>query len=875
MDISLASHKWELKGYWPWVPVKGTSMEVGNELLGVTDWIPATVPGGVHQDLYRAGFIEDPYRDLNSLNCEWVENRWWVYRTRFEKPEISGSRVELVFKGLDYESAIYMNGTLLGEHKGMYHPAVFDVTDMMVAADVVELTIVFKQAPDEMAQIGKTSETFTQKSRFNYKWDFSTRLVNVGIWDDVLIRTRQQYSVDDIALHTDVANSAGIITLSGNIQCIGDHTDNGKSPRVMVKVIDPDGREVANWENAASPEERFEAVLSIEKPALWFPNGYGEQPLYEVRISLASENGDSVFDRRVYRTGIRKLCYIQNEGGPDDALPYTFVINDRKIYIMGANLTPLDHLYGNVTRERYDWMVHLAVKANINMLRIWGGGIIEKTYLYELCDRYGILIWQEFIQSSSGIDNVPSKRPEFLELLQETAAHALRERRNHVALTVWSGGNELMSAPDKPSTYEDSNLSLLKSMVERYDPQRLFLPTSASGPVQYITERKGVSHDVHGHWKYQGNPDHYKLYGDSDCLFHSEFGVDGLSALKSLTKFLSPKHLRPDSMNTNLVWRHHGEWWDTHERDTNMFGEQAELSSFVDCSQWIQAEGLRYILEANRRRKFTNSGSIIWQMNEPWPNVSCTNLVDYYNETKMAYYWVKNAFQADHATLDYRKLDYRIGEPFNAPIYVHRNDAPMEVTVCAELVDGSGKSHGSWDFTILTEQDKAVEAGVLSFTVPTAYNDLFFVRLSVRTLEGTYMNTSNLYVFSTGQGPVYGAALQMKDSKLEVSYEDDWTTVQANIGNGSMVREKVFEVRNTGTVAALHVYPQEETDRYWMVADDAYRTLFPGETMKVRVTCFPKPDGLFEDEQVNNESAEIEPVISFFSFGQLEEVVRE
>ncbi|SFJ76740.1 beta-mannosidase [Paenibacillus sp. UNC496MF] len=866
MEISLAREQWELKGYWPWVPLKGVSMEIGDELLGVTEWMPATVPGGVHVDLFRAGFIEDPYRDLNSLHCEWVENRWWMYRCRFQMPAVEGETIELVCKGLDYEALVYFNGNLLGAHKGMYHPAVFDITSLVRQAGPADIRIVLKQAPDEMAQIGKTSETFTQKSRFNYKWDFSTRLVNLGLWDDVVIRVKQSHYLDNIHVATDVEDGMGIIDISNAVQtAAGDCAAGNRGLRLHIAVTDPAGSPVFEWEDAIVPGGKT-VRARVEAPQLWYPNGYGPQPLYRVRMTL--RDGSRVLDDKQLRTGIRKLRYLPNDDSPESALPYTFVVNDRRIYIKGANVTPLDHLYGNVSPERYEWLIRLAAEANLNMLRVWGGGVIEKTVFYELCDRLGILVWQEFIQSSSGVDNIPSKRPEFLELLRETAKAALKDRRNHVSLAVWSGGNELMSAPNQPSDYGDSNLAMLRELVEAYDPQRMFLPTSASGPVQYITEEKGVSHDVHGHWKYQGNPGHYKLYAESDNLFHSEFGVDGLSTGRSLRKFLSPRHLTPASMTSDLVWRHHGEWWDTYKRDTAFFGGLDHLDLFAACSQWIQAEGLRFILEANRRRKFKNSGSIIWQLNEPWPNISCTNLIDYYHEPKMAYYWVKQAFATNHASLDYRKLDFSPGEAFSAPVYIHHSGDPSAYTVRCELLTVTGEWLHEQTFQGMTERDKAVCAGQLIFTVPPVANELFFVRLTCIMEGNASEEVPNLYIFSSGaKDAIYASARDIKGHRLTAEPLHPWRSVPDGCETGTMPEiERSYVVRNDGTETALHVYAQETSDAYWMRADRLYETLFPGEAIVIKVRCGRRPTGLFE-QKPSNESAGHDPQIRFCCFG--------
>ncbi|KKC49037.1 hypothetical protein VE23_21230 [Paenibacillus sp. D9] len=868
MELKLNGMKWELKGFWPWVPLKGTSMEIGNELLGVTEWIPATVPGGVHQDLYRAGLIEDPYRDLNSTHCEWIENRWWVYRASFDRPALESEQIELVFKGLDYEAMISMNGVYLGEHKGMYEPAVFNVTDAIKLRETAELQVVLKHAPDEMGQIGKTSETFTQKSRFNYKWDFSTRLVNTGIWDDVVLRVHQAATIGDVALHTDLSRGEGIIRLSAEAVRRGEPAG---TLRWQVEVQSPE-------EGGASPglvvDEAVQgsegaAVIRIPEPAVWYPNGYGSQPLYRLSIRLLDDTG--VLDERVMNAGIRSLDYVPNEEAPDDALPYTFVVNGEKIYIQGANLTPLDHLYGNVGPERYEWIVRLAKDCGMNMLRIWGGGIIEKPYLYELCDRHGILIWQEFIQSSSGIDNEPSKKPAFVELLGRTAEKALKSRRNHVSLTVWSGGNELMSEPNRPSTCEDSNLAYLQELVEAHDPQRLFLPTSASGPVQYITAEKGVSHDVHGHWKYQGNPGHYELYGDVDHLFHSEFGVDGISSAKSLRKFLSPAHLKPVSMQDNLVWRHHGEWWDTFDRDTELFGAFADLPAFVQASQWIQSEGLRFILEANRRRAFRNSGSIIWQLNEPWPNASCTNLVDYYMEPKLAYYGVRKAFEGSHASLDYRSLTWRAGETFSAGVFAHfAGGGGMEIE--AQVLDTAGQVLEAKSFAASSgaasqtdgsglRRRGSAEAGRLEFAVPDTRDGLFLIRL----LYGPERK-DNVYVFSTLEEHPFRPALELSGASLAVEPLTGWehetgpltgweheTGLLTGLEHerageaASAIRPVVrrYLVRNEGASAALHIMPEERTDRWWTLADEAGFMLLPGESREVSVACAPRVNDVF------------------------------
>jgi beta-mannosidase len=861
-QILLNDLNWEVKGYWPWVPLKGTSMELGQELMGVTDWMSATVPGGVHYDLYRQAWISNPYEELNSLSCEWVENRWWVYRTTLKPPELESTRVELVFQGLDYEAAVYADNFLLGEHKGMFEPAVFDVTDLLSERESLEISVLLKQAPDEMGQIGKTSATFTQKSRFNYKWDFSTRLVNVGIWDDVVLRVHRDCSWQDVSITTDAelgengGQVSGRISIQASIKQMADPEHAGRVT-ASITCSDPKGNPLLVQSYSFLAGEVLNAELEIPEPQLWYPNGYGEQPLYSLELKLMDEY-DMELDTRRFQTGIRKLNYLLNEGSPDNALPYTVVINGCKIYIKGVNITPLDHLYGNVTVEQYQQMIHLMKAAHINLVRVWGGGIIEKKAFYDLCDVNGIMVWQEFIQSSSGIDNIPSKLPEFLELLRKTACTTLCDKRNHVSLTVWSGGNELMSEPNKPSDLGDSNLAMLKGLVEQYDPQRLFLPTSASGPVEYITEARGQGHDVHGYWKYMGNPYHYELYGSNDNLLHSEFGVDGLSSLKSLEKFLKATNQQPVSMENNAVWRHHGEWWDTLSREEEMFGSMSNLKQFSICSQWMQAEGIRFVLEANRRRKFRNSGSIVWQFNEPWPNVSCTNLVDYYGETKMAYHWVKQAFRPLHASLDYRSLLLIPGTGFQGNVFVHGGDGGR-INVEAEVLDAAGRVLHRQFFEAEGDKERAVCAGELNFSVSEDEDQLYFVRLSFRNVEEDLQQ--NLYVFSTAKKHLYAPALELTGGNLHVRQESLWLPT----GVGELSHQAHFTLHNTGSEVLLHVHAEEKGNRYWMEAEEQFLTLFPGENRTVTVTCTPKLSGGFLAGE-NYNSTDGLPEIKFCSF---------
>lgn len=858
MEISLSGLSWEVKGFWPYVPIKEKSMETGQTLAGVTDWIPASVPGGVHADLFQDGQISNPYFGKNSLHCEWVENRWWMYRTTFpaimDGHDLRGRCVCLLFQGLDYEAEVFLNEVSLGSHKGMYDPFEVDITGLLQEEN--KLVVVFKGVPDEMGQIGYTSRTSTQKSRFNYKWDFSTRLVNIGFWKEVLLCVKDDAEIQNLHLDTDAKGAIGKIFLSGTVK--DEREDKRRPLRVKVTVSGPydkrsqDVRALSrDNKNREFPEAtvtdavfdvsnaEFSGNIDIEAPYLWQPNGSGIPWIYHVRTEL-TEQDKSLWSRQ-YQTGIRSLELVPNENSPKDALNYTFVLNGEKTYIKGVNMTPLDHVYGTVTKERYSLMVTAMAYANMNLVRIWGGGLIEKEVFYDLCDENGILIWQEFIQSSSGIDNKPSEDPEYLELLGKAAEAAVREKRNHTALAVYSGGNELMEAPDSPVGFADKNIALLKDIVDREDGRRSFWPTSASGPREFVTREKGVSHDIHGNWRYEGNPGHYELYGESDSLFHSEFGMDGVAEAKSLRRFLPEKELYPTPMSGNPFWQHHGEWWGTYFRDCEIFGtiprEQRHLETFIRCSQYMQAEGLRFILEADRRRAFQNSGTIIWQLNEPWPNSSCTNLVDYYGETKAAYYQTRRAYERRHISMDYRSLTYQAGERAVFPIYVSNDEKAFTGNVNITLRNLSGKILEEIQLSANILENRSTRIGDFSLTVPN--EEIFFICLALHGEDGRKMS-ENRYLFSTQKTEPFAVFLR---EKTEVKLECE---APAETAEGR--RCVLVKLTNTGSRAALGVRVIAGQKEWLIWSDENDEILFPGECREQRCYLIPAPELPFEEK---------------------------
>jgi beta-mannosidase len=437
------------------------------------------------------------------------------------------------------------------------------------------LAVAVHPAPESEPQVGRTSRVRVHKSRMGYGWDFCPRLVHQGIWRPV---------VQDAPERT--------------------------FPRVTLR------------DGLGRVERDGEVLLEVEDPELWWPNGMGEQRVYRA--------GDLA-------VGFRTIELVPNEGAPADALPYTLVVNGERVYMRGWNWVPIDVSYGVPRPEKLAHLLGLAARANVNVLRVWGGGVIESEEFYSLCDRLGILVWQEFVQSSSGLESTPSDDPEFVAALAADAQEIVPRLAHHPSLFAWCGGNELAFPDGEPIDERSPAIRALGDVVRFVDPDRAWFPTSPTGP-------QG-RYDMHGPWEHQGLRKHYEHYDSRENLVHSEFGVEGMTNRRALEALITPERRWPAD-RSNPVYEHLGAWWNNAPLVQEAFGGRIDdVETMRRASQWLQYEGLRYAVEANMRRVWRSSGVLPWQLNESFPNAWCTSAVDWHGEPKPAYWGVARAYR--------------------------------------------------------------------------------------------------------------------------------------------------------------------------------------------------------------------------------------
>ena len=784
-------------------------------------WLAATVPGSVAHDAWQAGELPDPYTGCNTLAGEWTAQRTWVYHKRFSVPEsLRGRRALLRFEGVDYEAQFFLNGERLGAHRGIYTPALFDVTEHLRVGAENLLAVVIDPAPDEQPQVGRTSLVRTHKSRMTYWWDFCPRLVHLGIWDSVHLDFTGPQRIADVWVRSTLDDDFQRAEVAVQV------TLDGSAPGEVAVTLACAGAAIAQ-ERASAGSGVTTARFTLDHPALWWPNGHGDQPLYEARVTVIDPASGAESDAQAVTFGIRRVEFVPNDTPDATARPYTAQVNGRKLYLKGWNWVPLDLFYGVERPDKLDHLLGLAQRAHVNILRVWGGGLIEKEAFYDRCDRLGIMVWQEFILSSSGIDNRPSEDPEYVTMLADEARQIIPRKRNHPSLAIWGGGNELADGP-KPLDDDHPALAALRGVVEALDPGRMWLPTSPSGRVfsnqlAEIERDPMGQHDVHGPWEHQGLTAQQTLYNRATSLLHSEFGAEGITHRRTLEHTIAAADRWPVTLD-NPVWMHRGAWWVKAEQWRESLGEVETLDGLIRGTQFLQAESVRYAVESNRRRKYQNSGSLPWQFNEPYPMAACTSAVDYYGRPKPLYFVVARAYAPLLVAARFETQTWAGRDDFEAVLWgANSTRDATEATLRARLVGLSGAVYAEQEQP-LTLRPNAITPGPVVRHALDGVEDVFLLDLALHTGGNEVVSRRTLFT----RQPDLGAALHAPEADTQFAVERDDATDTWRV-----------TASNSGPTVALWVWLEDARSPDapgYAQFDDNFFCLLPGEVRTVTVT---------------------------------------
>lgn len=637
----------------------------------LTNWYPATVPGVVHTDLLQNKIIEDPFFRLNERGLQWIDKEDWVYETCFTLAAgmMRKENMELVFEGLDTYADVYLNDECILKADNMFRCWSIPVRQYIreennilkvyfhspVKIDVPKWDALPYQYPASNDQsengglFNKKISIFARKAGYHYGWDWGPRLVTSGIWRPVYIRAWSDLRINDVFIEQKEVG-AGRAVIAGHVELDADKDMNG----VLVTITDEvTGRVLGEWQaDLKRGTNRVTVDFVLHKPKLWWSNGLGEPFLYRFRTDIIA--GGELLDSKTERVGIRSLKVVHQ---PDkDGHTFYIELNGRPVFAKGANYIPSDNFLPRVTPENYKRTILDAAGVNMNMLRVWGGGIYENDVFYDLCDEYGIMIWQDFMFACS---MYPAEGA-LLDNIHQEAVDNVKRLRNHACIALWCGNNECQDAwlgwgwkceierqnkeyADKIwAQYRQQYHVTLPGVVREYAPGTFYWPSS---PFAFEGEMSGTTDGDRHYWSVWHGKAPISDYDSEKSRFFSEYGF------QSFPEFESVKRYAPYPED----WDIRSEVMMSHQRGgdhanglietylLNEYKKPRDFRAFLYMNHVLQGDAIKTAIESHRRQMPYNMGTLFWQHNDCWPVASWASR-DYYGRWKAQHYYVRKAY---------------------------------------------------------------------------------------------------------------------------------------------------------------------------------------------------------------------------------------
>ncbi len=687
--------------------------------------LPYAVPGDVHTPLIENGVIQEPLIGMNDQDCRWMEDKeFWCSRSFSIAAEDIRAQTVLTFEGLDCTADVWLNGTFLGRHSNSFVEVEYDISRLIAEGEntlVVRIDQGLYEVQDKdlgamrlMWNNEQPYRSYMRKPQYVYGWDWTIWLATCGIWKSVSIRSFDTAWIADVYAYSAAAdvyeNTATEVLVDVEIEKAGDE-DCFIECSICGDARYDDGGLVVRHEGPFSGTAQ-QLSLTIPKAQLWWSNGLGRQYLYSVEVVIRNSRGE-ILDTLTRQLGLRAISIEEQNLGNGEST-FTFVLNHTRVFCKGANHVPSDCLFGRITAKRDRDMVEMARDANMNMLRIWGGGIYASDAFMEACDRAGIMVWHDFMYACG---YYPDYDEAFMANVTDESIRAIRRLRHHASLIGWSGNNEIQGMylsqkqwlPEVQwhggKIYEE----LLPALLKKYNHNIIYRESSPFGGEPPEDIRVGDQHI----WEFthiNGHPHYLDLwrFTEFNVKFLSEFGIMGAMNLESSKKCIPPEHLRPD----DPVWLHHTNSCQDHRLLAMMvdkyFGASAHLSTrqFILRSQAAQAEITRHIYDEFRCRKFVCSGLLFWTLGDSY-GVHNWSLIDYYLGKRPIYHYLKRAMEpvaiairgydvqtTDGAT-DYQR--YWAGSP-----------APLEIWAVNDTLE---KKQAAYTWTLMTLDGRIIKRG--------------------------------------------------------------------------------------------------------------------------------------------------------------------
>ncbi len=793
---------------------------------GDTSWLPASIPGTVHTDLLANQKIENPFFRLNELDVQWVDKEDWEYQTSFqlEKKALKRDHFELIFQGLDTYAKVYLNDTLLLETDNMFRTYKAEVTQKLKEGTndlriLLESPIrrgikkydavpyVIPVSDNDLAEIGQVPENkkvsiYTRKAGYHFGWDWGPRLVSSGIWRPVILKSWDDFRIKDLHVQQKRLDTTAMLNANVEIKAL-EATELDMELRV-------DGMLVAETPLLVQAGTAvYDIPFTIVEPELWWPNGFGDQKLYDVGIRLKGKRSVDTASRSI---GLRTVELVTEKDSIGSS--FYFKVNGQPIFMKGANYIPNDVFLPRVDTTAYKKVVDAAVAANMNMLRVWGGGVYENDIFYELCDEKGILVWQDFMFACAMFPGDTA----FLENVKQEAIDNVKRLRNHPSIALWCGNNEILvawknwgwenemiktfgvsAAEEVYAAYEAVFHDILPGVVEAYDPSRSYWassPSSAEGIPESLTD--GDRH----YWGVWWGKEPFSNFEAEMPRFMSEFGFQSFPELSTVEQYALPEdydiysevmksHQRSSIGNETI-----------EEYMLRHYQQPRDFASYLYISHLLQAYGIGEGIHAHRRNRERCMGSLYWQINDCWPVASWSS-IDYYGKWKALHYEVKRAFAP---------LALSFGHTTDATEVFALNDHlnPVSAKLTLQLLDFEGTLLEQWNDTITMPPGSSQKILMLSKEELSAYDP-------ATTLLHASLHIGDSLVTEKVRYRTVFKALELPEPELQ--YE-------------VLEKENVFEVVLRTKHLAKDVYLASRSSGNF---SDNYFDLLPGQSKTVTI----------------------------------------
>jgi beta-mannosidase len=702
------------------------------------DWQPATVPGAVQTDLLATKQIPDPFWRDNESRLQWIGLSDWDYRLDFDVDVATLRRghVDLVFDGLDTYAEVSLNGKKLLSADNMFRRWRVPVKDTLHAG--TNTLTVHLQSPIARMQPwllkqpyalpgefdssfgdepkGKQTSNYVRKANYQYGWDWGPRYVTLGIWRPVHLQSWDTLRVADFHIaQTQVDATAAKLDSQFDLR-----VDKAMAATLKVQWTAPDGKTGTAQQDVTlkAGENHVGVPLTIDRPQRWWPVGYGDPNLY--RFHATVEAAGATLAEADRETGLRtvELRRDKDQWGRG----FAFVVNGVPVFAKGANLIPYDAFPSRVSSERLEAILRSAKDANMNMLRMWGGGTYQDDAFYAAADRMGLMIWQDFMFGGA----VTPYDAAFRESSRIEAEEQVTRLRDHPSIVLWAGNNEVQTGweewPDRIDFQKFVNGdevkkveagmrtlfgSTLRKVVADLSPQ---VPYWASSPSTDFEGPANVQNDGDMHyWKVWSGSEPISHYLDITPRFQSEYGLQSFPVMATIKAFAEPGDMQPES----TVMRAHQKFanGDGNQRlllyIRQEYGEPKDFPSFVYLSQVMQAEGIELAAEHLRSARPQNMGTLYWQLNDVWPGASWAS-VDYFNRWKALQFHAKR-FYAPVDVVPLRR------DGTTQVFAVSDRTTDFDATLRTRVYDMAGK--------MLRESSQPVRAAALSSTKTLTADD--------------------------------------------------------------------------------------------------------------------------------------------------------